>query len=411
MGNAFSNSSLLLTPNAVKTSKIYSVVPSDGSGDMLTTRATAATRVNSLGIIEDVGLNITRLNYDTIGGCPSILLEPQRTNLLTYSEIFTDTSWIKTNSTISANAITAPNGTLTADKIIEDTSTSTHRAFYALSIVSTSNFSFTVYAKAAERNWIRLGLFDGVMSSSCFFNVQDGTIGTSTSLISQSITQLSGGWYKCTITTNLTIPSSVQSQINISSANDVISYAGNGSSGLYIWGAQLEQGAYPTSYIPTVATAMTRNMDVILLASVYTKGLITSTGGTWFVELDNNFSLTRDTFSYGLYLNTINGGSGTGFCVRSPVSTGRFTIGKVIANSDNPMYTTLTNTVKIAIKWNGVTADFFVNGVKVVSATPFTTTNMEFLSSSPADSPRYLKSTMLFPLPLTDQELIDLTTI
>lgn len=74
--------SLICTPNAVKAGKLYSIVPSSGTGDMDVARATTATRVNSLGLIENVALNVARLNYDTVGGCPSILVEPQRTNLI-----------------------------------------------------------------------------------------------------------------------------------------------------------------------------------------------------------------------------------------------------------------------------------------------------------------------------------------
>jgi len=74
--------SLIVTPNAVKAGKLYSIVPSSGAGDMDVVRATTATRVNSLGLIENVALNVARLNYDTVGGCPSLLVEPQRTNLI-----------------------------------------------------------------------------------------------------------------------------------------------------------------------------------------------------------------------------------------------------------------------------------------------------------------------------------------
>ena len=67
--------------------------------------------------------------------------------------------------------------------------------------------------------------------------------------------------------------------------------------------------------------------------------------------------------------------------------------------------------MKIAIKWNGLTADIYVNGTKVISATTFTTTIMEFLSYYAADVSRYIKSTMLFPTPLTDGECANLTTL
>ena len=79
--------SLIVTPNAVKASKLYSIIPSNGNGDMTVVRATTATRVNSAGIIESVAANVPRLNYDVAGGCPSILVEPLRTNRLLNSDV------------------------------------------------------------------------------------------------------------------------------------------------------------------------------------------------------------------------------------------------------------------------------------------------------------------------------------
>jgi hypothetical protein len=120
--------SLITTPNAYKggasSGKLYSIVPTNGNGDMTFTRATSATnpatRDNSSGLIELVGNNVPRLEYDVAGGCPSILLEPQRTNSLSYSEQFNDTSWSKNNSTIQADVTISPDGTQDADRLVED---------------------------------------------------------------------------------------------------------------------------------------------------------------------------------------------------------------------------------------------------------------------------------------------------
>jgi hypothetical protein len=78
--------SLIITPNAEKVGKLYSVIPSDGSGDLTVVRGTTATRVNSLGLVENVAVNEPRFNYETVGGCPAILIEPQRMNRLLNSE-------------------------------------------------------------------------------------------------------------------------------------------------------------------------------------------------------------------------------------------------------------------------------------------------------------------------------------
>ena len=84
----FESASLVITPNGTKASKLYSIKPTDGSGDLTVTRATTATRVNSAGLIETVSANVPRLDYSN-GSCPSILVEPQRTNLVYPSDIAT----------------------------------------------------------------------------------------------------------------------------------------------------------------------------------------------------------------------------------------------------------------------------------------------------------------------------------
>lgn len=143
--------SLVVTPNGTKASKLYSVVPSSGAGDLSVTRATTATRVNSSGLIESVASNVPRLDY-TNGSCPSILVEPQRTNLTLYSEQFDNSDWSKGNITITANAINSPSGILNADKIVENTANSGHYVETVIPTTSGQLYTATVYLK--KRNVI-----------------------------------------------------------------------------------------------------------------------------------------------------------------------------------------------------------------------------------------------------------------
>jgi hypothetical protein len=182
-------------------------------------------------------------------------------------------------------------------------------------------------------------------------------------------------------------------------------YLADGTSGIYLWGAQLEAGAYPTSYIPTSSASVTRNADVISRGNIFTNGLITASGGTWFVDLSNNRALTRDAFSNGIYFYGSNGS----FQIRN-TSPGRLVIFKILNAVTSPLYTSLTDTLKFAIKWNGSTADLFVNGVKVVAATAFTETALQTLDCLAQDVPKYINSMALFPTPLTDTQCIALTT-
>jgi hypothetical protein len=120
--------SLALIPSGYKASKVYSVLPTDGTGDFDFTRSGNATRVNSDGLIELVSTNVPRLNYPLIdgvvSGCPSLLLEPQRINVFQRSEEFSNAYWIKASVSSAISGFISPDGTLSAFKLVEDTSTS-----------------------------------------------------------------------------------------------------------------------------------------------------------------------------------------------------------------------------------------------------------------------------------------------
>ena len=160
-------------------------------------------------------------------------------------------------------------------------------------------------------------------------------------------------------------------------------------------------------------TTVTRNLDQILRSNVYTNGLITASGGTWFVDLRGNVPVTRDLSTSGIFLNTgVASTIGNGFVLRNPgVTSSRIGIFTVVAGGLSAnLHTTTTDNAKIAFKWNGTTADVFVNGVKVVAATPFTPTAMENLIGEGANRAIQINSMALYPTPLTDTQCIALTT-
>ena len=238
-----------------------------------------------------------------------------------------------------------------------------------------------------------------------------GSTGTAASA---RIENAGNGWYRCSITATATA-TAASSGINlglISSATAGRAESNSLSTSLFLWGAQAETGSYATSYIPTTTASVTRNADVISRNNVYTNGLITDSGGTWFVELRNNIPyVIRDASSAGLFLSTSGGGFGNSFTFEGRSANQRVVIRKYIGGSGTNLYTTTSNTSKIAIKWNGTTADIFENGVKVVSATDFSFTNMNNLNCTPNDVPRSINSMLLATTPLTDAQCIALTTL
>lgn len=182
-------------------------------------------------------LNFPRLSY-MYGSCPSALLEPQRTNLALWSEDFSQTTWAKTRCSITANSTTAPDGNTTADTLVEDTTaTSTHPVSQAVTLTAAAQ-TFSIYAKAANRNWIQLTLLS-TANASAYFNLSNGTIGTVGSATTASIVNVGNGWYRCIITATTAAGANTLG-IYPASADATSSFTGNGTASLYIWGAQCE---------------------------------------------------------------------------------------------------------------------------------------------------------------------------
>jgi len=201
-----------------------------------------------------------RLDYDPVTLQPrGLLVEEARTNLLTYSEQFNDANWTKLNGlTVSANSTAAPDGTTTADTLIEPAATNIFGVRQAATLPAGSA-AFSVFVKPNGRNWVQLICAAGG-SGSAFFNVSTGVVGT-TSGATATISPAANGFYRCTLV--FTAVSGANTlDLRLASADGTTSYAGNGTSGVFVWGAQLEAGAFATSYIPTIASTVTRSADI-----------------------------------------------------------------------------------------------------------------------------------------------------
>jgi len=123
----------------------------------------------------------------------------------------------------------------------------------------------------------------------------------------------------------------------------------------------------------------------------------------------NNIAYTRDAAAQGIGIGDSSSTIANGFLIVN-TGTGRQVIQKIIASATTNLFTTTTDNIKVAIKWNGTSADVFVNGTKQVSATAFTTTIMEFINGTGAGIPRWIKTMALYPTPLSDTNCTTLTT-
>jgi hypothetical protein len=203
-----------------------------------------------------------RFDYDPVTLQPKgLLIEEQRTNLATYSEDFSNAAWIKQRLTVSQISEISPNGNLTSSKLIEDTSASiTHQLASVQAFVSGA-VTISFYAKAAGRNWVLFNTNATGTYQSSYFNVSTGVIGTAGTGHTLSIAQAGNGWYRCFIALTSASATNRDFTIGLASADNVNTYTGNGVSGIYLFGAQVEAGAFATSYIPTVASQVTRTAD------------------------------------------------------------------------------------------------------------------------------------------------------
>jgi hypothetical protein len=411
--------SLVVTPNGTKASKLYSVVPSSGAGDLSVTRATTATRVNSSGLIESVASNVPRLDY-TNGSCPSILVEPQRTNLLTYSQQFDNADWIDENVNLTANSIISPSGVLNGYKM---TDTSVVDGEFRIQQNKTTTISTpytaSVFLKADASNFAMLRMYGGNLGLyyCVVVNLSNGTItktqnGGLTSSVSYTITPCVNGWYKLTATSTM-VSTNMFHIVHVTNSGTPtigdygqINYTGTGSNSIYVWGAQLEAGSYATSYIPTTSASVTRNADVISKTGI--SSLIGQTEGVWFWEASNLFTsgtrslgllYTSGSSFYQIYLNSSNQ-------VRVDVNGSFIFAGGTILGNTN---------YKIAFAYKSGNYALYINGVQIATSTsttmPSSLNDLYLANSTGGEQSGAYKVSALWKTRLTNTQLAQLTTI
>ena len=228
--------SLVQIPSGYKATKLYSVVPESGVGDLSFTRASTATRVNDSGLIETVAIDTPRIDY-TLSGCGKLILEPQRTNLAIRSQEFDNSIWTTNSSfaTVTADATTSKWGTANADKIVATTGSTAHYIRQTNITVVADKYTFSVLAKKAEWNTIELrGTNFWASTPQGVFNLNTGVV-FSTANATATIEDWGDGWYLCTVTatTNAIAGSNAKFQISIGNNNSLF-VSGDNTSGLYV---------------------------------------------------------------------------------------------------------------------------------------------------------------------------------
>lgn len=252
-----------------------------------------------------------RFDYNPTTLAPrGLLIEEQRTNLLLRSEQFDNAAWIAGGLTVGANVTASPDGAVTADKISEDATTGGHLIVQNTpSLTTATTYTFSVFLKAAERTFAFVGFNTGSMPTVFVsVNLTNGTVATATgSPVASAIQAVGNGWYRVSISATTTGSGFTNADVRTSTdgvwANR--SYTGTTGSGIFIWGAQLEAGAFSTSYIPTVAAQVTRSADSASMTGTNFSSWYRADEGTLFAE----FVIGQDSDGSRFFANIDDGGN------------------------------------------------------------------------------------------------------
>ena len=387
--------SLFMIPSAVSSGKVHSVFPNSTDADFDFARSSTATRVNSNGLIESVASGQARLNYEIEGALvntkPSLLLEPQSTNLVTYSEDYTQSVWAKENITVTSNAVISPDGTQNAS-ILTDTSTNGQHRITTSTLFSAdgNNRVFSVFVKKGTSRYCAINHVAGFTSSvnTVIFDFDTASyVATGRSdYIDEVFTpkHYGNGWYKISFRSDLNTAAYNRLSIGLSNGTSYTdtNYAGTGAT-VFVWGGQVEQQSYCTSYIPTNGSTQTRSGETCNGAG--TSSILPSEEGILYVEakaLVDGLSAREISLSSGSSSNAIR--------LRYSSDVSRF---QAFMRSGGGTIQALSRSAKpqdvyrkIAIEYNSTEFAMWIDGTKeatvATTSTPIGLSELEFYLNS-----------------------------
>ena len=370
-----------------------------------------ATYVNSSGYVVAATDNQPRFDYNPITlVCKGLLIEESRTNSLTYSEQFdTAATWVPTRASVTGDSVVAPSNAQTADKLIPSVDNNTHFINQTFTFSATT-YSYSVYVKAGEYTNVRLQLNDnsgnGIYVDA---NASTGTLsavstfGTGFVSVSSSISAAGNSWYRTTLTA--TTPAGA-GNIRLTSLNNAGTnfFAGNGTDGVYVWGAQLEAGAFATSYIPTTTTALTRNADVATMTGTnFSSWWTATTGATNVLAIPKAITGTNPLFQMDdntadNVINLRGNAANPELYIKATTDQAQIDAGTIVANT----------AYKLAGAWNTNSCAAAQNGAAVVtdaSATIPTVTQARIGSDGTNYANAWLQKINYWPQRITNNEV------
>lgn len=303
----------------------------------LTRTGNTATVTNSSGLIALVNANLPRFNHSpTTLACNGLLIEEARTNISTYSELIGGGTWLFLNANYAAQTTiaTSPDGTSNATNLYAVVSGSPRWVYKQFTYSANQAYVLSVYAKSNSKRWFCIYNPSGAGAGAAWFDLTNGVVGTAASGFTSSISNAGNGWYRCAIT--WTAPASGARYFAMSDVNadSSLTTTASGTSGVLVYGAQVELGAFLTSYIPTVAATVTRNADAASMTSTNFSAWYNAGAGTWWTYTNarngdalltaGSFVLSADATSLKKYANSYSTDQSA-----SSLSIGKGTVQKV----------------------------------------------------------------------------------
>jgi len=315
------------------------------------TRASTATFINRVAkcsggydyFVDTALSNVLRFEFDPeTGESLGALIEGSITNLAVRSEEFDNASWGKSASTVDANSTGAPDNTTSADGIIATAANVAHFISQSITVTNNATVTLSVFAKSNSDNFILI--FDSSASNGSYFDISTGAVGSSVGSIGGAeIKSMGDGWFRCSVTIDA-VGTTVGSRLYVTDSDGSSSFLGDGSSvSAHLWGAQLEELPFATSYIKTEGSTVSRSADGLSIAATigsegtifaksdYIDGSLALPGNRAICQLDDGSNNNRILMFNGSSKGLATVGT-SGSNVQWSIETGS-TIGQVLSKS------------------------------------------------------------------------------
>ena len=377
------------------------------TGDIATDYIATTTAAVSVGPVA----NVPRLDYLN-SSCPRLLLEPQRVQLLQFSEQMDNAVWTKTGGTISANvsATVDPSGYNGADKLVGTAGAADQVLVgQSISLGAAGTYTFSFFVKAAEKTWVRLRTlgFDAGGNQQTWFNLSTGAVGTD-GFGNSKIVSYGNGWYRCIVSFATTTDLIGSVYAYLADSDNTTNVTRNGTDGLYLWGSMLELGSYATSYVNSLGAAVTRGADAASKTGI--SSLIGQTEGTIFVDITTTDDITTVT---PIGISDGTGSNRVILYVGSGILNALVTVSGVAQATISSSSISANTRYKMAIGYKENDFAFYVNGVQIGTDTSGTVPACSKFNydNGSGSAPFYglNNQALLFPTRLSNSELAALT--